>query len=152
MHWHFFPCGTDPSKRSSICSEAPWSEREAAELLSEALLTALAIYLLMGSESHSTHILPFCSYAAATCSPLLPNQALSRVYQHPLNKTSITLDVTTFPLIANSTFCSPNPPNLRDRGTIGSTVPVWPSQIAHAGSKLVSPHSQKGWNESRTTL
>lgn len=37
-------------------------------------------------------------------------------------------------------------------GRAGSTVPVWPSQVAQAGSKLVPLHSQKGWSEPRSPL
>ena len=44
------------------------------------------IYLLTGSEDHSIHTLPSCPYAVATSSSLLPYQALSRFYHHPLNK------------------------------------------------------------------
>lgn len=55
----------------------------------------------------SSHTLPSCPYAIATLS-LLPNQALCRFYQHPLN-TSPTTDITRFPFTASSTLCSPDP-------------------------------------------
>lgn len=87
MHWQFFPHSTDSIKSSITCTAAPQSERGAAELLSEALLPTLWVsYLLISSESHSIHTLPSSPYAVATSSSLLPSQALSRFYQHPLNK------------------------------------------------------------------
>lgn len=83
----FFPSSTDPSKTRITCTAAPWSDRGAPELPLEAFLPTLqVIYLLIGSESHSIHTLPSCPYAVAAPSSLLPNQALSRFYQHPLNK------------------------------------------------------------------
>lgn len=83
----FFPSSTIPSKTSITCTAAPRSDRGAAELPLEAFLPTLqVIYLLIGSESHSIHTLPSCPYAVAASSSLLPNQALSRFYQHPLNK------------------------------------------------------------------
>lgn len=73
----------------------------------------------------SIHTLPSCPYAIATSS-LLPNQALCRFYQHPLNKLP-TMDIARFPFTASSTslqpkstLCSPNALDCKNKGRMGS--------------------------------
>lgn len=69
-------------------------------------------------KPNSIHTFPSCPYAIATSS-LLPNQALCRFYQHPLNKPP-TMDIARFPFIASSTLCSPNALDCKNEGRMGS--------------------------------
>lgn len=111
---------TGPSNSSTTCRAAPLSERGAARLLSELLLTLWVIYLLLGSESPAPTtlfipalmpklLLHFCQIRLSAC----------RFYQHFLNK-SPTMDIARFPFIASSTLCSPNALGCKNEGRMGS--------------------------------
>lgn len=75
-----------------------------------------------------------------------------QILSAPSQQIRVTLDIIVLPFIATSTICSPNPFDCKDGDRMSSTAPGWQSQVTHAGSKLVSLCSQKGWSKPRTTL
>lgn len=120
MHWHFvFPSITDPAMAVPQAEQPLWVREEQQDCFQKHSANSVGHLLAVGLwQPNSIHILPSCPYAIATSS-LLPNQALCRFYQHPLN-TSPTMDITRFPFTASSTLCSSNALDCKNEGRMGS--------------------------------
>lgn len=119
-------------------------------MLSEAFLPTLwVIYLLTDSKSHSIHTPPSCPYAVAAASSLLPNQALSRFYHYPLNK-SVSQRFPSLPLAPSTAQIHLTvwmgaewaPPLLRDNLRLHMLGASWYLSAAKRDGASQEPHCE----------